>query len=319
MIQALLFLISAYFHVCINGRTAAVLLGDHRIPYLNPVTGAAASCSAYVFAAHEYQHSSSHCISDAEVILSFTAPGAYAACQSRVLNLLLGQTINVSVVISNTSSQSSLWCATEIFQGGSQFVDKTFCNLAYPIWFKVTAFEPHSPSLQIIITDVHGMELIRSEEFTVSLLCPQVLRPDFTPLDKFYSVPRVDVLSASGWSDAFVSASVLVRKSQYSSSYLQIHAASYFEVFWTYKNNIAGGISAYVSCTSFLPRLYFTLVQGSWSDEISDGGSKKLGGSVFYGCGQIRDGRYLYFKYPMELHQGNHRGSPLHSLIFSAQ
>jgi hypothetical protein len=33
----------------------------------------------------------------------------------------------------------------------------------------------------------------------------------------------------------------------------------------------------------------------------------KLGGSVFYGCGQIRDGRYLYFKYPTELHQGNHR------------
>jgi hypothetical protein len=57
-----------------------VPLGDHRIAYLNPLTGEAAACSSYVFAADEYQPQSSECVSQAEVFLSFTAPGALAFC-----------------------------------------------------------------------------------------------------------------------------------------------------------------------------------------------------------------------------------------------
>jgi hypothetical protein len=134
----------------------------------------------------------------------------------------------------------------------------------------------------------------------------------------FYSVPRINVISASGWSEAFVSASVLARKSHYSSEFLNIHAASYYEVFWTYKNNIAGGISAHVSAcypTRDIPiNRRVILTQGLWRDEDTSGSFMKLGGSVFYGCGRIRDGRYLYFKYPTELHQGSHRATSLISL-----
>jgi hypothetical protein len=197
------------------------------------------------------------------------------------------------------------------------FGDK-FCNTAFQILFEITAFELQSPPLQIIFTDEDRVEHMRSEEFTVSLLCPQVLSPDFTPAHTFYSVPRINVISASGWSEAFVSASVLARKSHYSSEFLNIHAASYYEVFWTYKNNIAGGISAHVSAgATYYPtrnnpvnrRIIPT--QGLWGDEDASDGFMKLGGSVFYGCGRIRDGRYLHFKYPTELHQGSHRATSL--------
>lgn len=246
---ASLFLLLACFLFSANGQTGGVPLGDRRIPYLNPVTGNAASCTSYVFAAPEHQPRSSQCISDAEVFLSFTDPGAFAFC-SGLSSLLQGRALDASVVISNTSSRSTMWCETEMIGNFSHVFGAKFCNLAYQILFKITAFELRSPSLQIIFTDEQGVEHIRSEEFTVSLLCPQVLSPDFTPVDKFYSVPRVHVITTSGWSDAFVPASVLARKSQYTSDFLKIHAASYYEVFWTYKNNIAGGISAHVSTTT---------------------------------------------------------------------
>jgi hypothetical protein len=168
--------------------------------------------------------------------------------------MLRGRTLHASVVISNTSSQSSSWCETEMIGSSSYILGDKFCNLAYQILFKITAFEMQSPFLQIIFKDEEGVQRIRSEEFTVSLLCPQVLSPDFTPVDKFYSVHRVHVISSSGWSEAFAPASVLARKSHHSSDFLKIHAASYYEVFWTYKNNIAGGISAHVCATAtYLP------------------------------------------------------------------
>ncbi len=163
------------------------------------------------------------------------------------MSTLRGRTLHASVVISNTSSQSSSWCDIEMMGSLSHTFGDKFCNTAYQILFKITAFELQLPPLQIIFTDEESSEHIRSEQFTVSLLCPQVLSPDFTPVDKFYSVPRVNVISSFGWSEAFVPASVLARESHYSSDFLNIYAASYYEVFWTYKNNIAGGISAHVS------------------------------------------------------------------------
>jgi hypothetical protein len=245
-VQVALFLFSTCFHVLIDGQLVDVQLGDHRIPYLNPLTGEAATCSSYVVAAYEHQPDSSRCVSDAIVHLSFFKSGTKEACAG-LLSMLLGHTLIVSVAVATSSIRSNVLCEIDLRMNDSIFVEKNFCNSVIPISFRISVLEPHSPALQVILTDVSGVEQVRSEEFIISLLCPQILSPDFTPLDKLYSISDVSLLAASGWSDAFVSASVLVRKSRFSGSFLKIHAASYYEVFWTYKNNIAGGISAHVS------------------------------------------------------------------------
>jgi hypothetical protein len=259
-----------------------IILGNAHIKYINPVTSSHAYSSTFAFVASRGSTGD-----ECWTVAPFQMAVNTSVC-SGLLNNFAGARVTLSLVFEDTRLTA---CSDTTACCGS-YPDLTFdASLCRTIFSDLKCLvklrEPGLSSLRVLISTLNGEVLLQSRSFTVKLLCPHPLAV-VTPADSSLFLSGCDTNSVSGWSEAFVSASLLVHKSHATVFYPDAVIASYYEVFWTYRNNIDGGLSA----------------KGFLHNDFDDS-AEKLGAYVFQGCGRIEDGRYLYFKYPHELHIGH--------------
>lgn len=260
-----------------------IILGNSQIPYISPVTGSHAYSSTYAFVS-----SRGSSFDECWTIAPFHL-GIDASVCTGLLNNFVGARVTLSLVFEDTRLSicpDSTGCCSVT----NLTFDASLCRTSLTMGCRVALREPGQASLRMLISTLNGEVLLQSRSFIVKLLCPHPLATVTPAVVSSLFLSGCDTGSVSSWSDAFVSASMLVHKSHAPVFYPDAVIASYYEVFWTYRNNINGGVSA----KGFLHNDF---------DDVAE----KLGAYVFQGCGRIEDGRYLYFKYPHEMHIGHPR------------
>ena len=261
-----------------------IILGNSQIPYISPVTDSHAYSSTFAFVSSRGSR-----LDECGTIAPFHLGIDTSVCTG-LLNNFVGARVTLSLVFEDTGL-SICPDTTECCSITNLTFDASLCRTSFlKMECRVALREPGQASLRVLISTLNGEVLLQSRSFIVKLLCPHPLAAVTPAVDSSLFLSGCDTGSVSSWSDAFVSASMLVHKSHAPVFYPDAVIASYYEVFWTYRNNINGGLSA----------------KGFLHNDFDDA-AEKLGAYVFQGCGRIEDGRYLYFKYPHEMHIGHPR------------